>query len=305
VRNAEGALRRVAELLGGRLLRARRLGGLSNDCYMVLVERGGALSKYSVKLYSGRDALTKMRREVAAFRLLSRHGLPAPEIVATDEGSLVGLPVVVWRWLEGRTAESLIDRSPVLARALGTVLARIHRLPLSELDTGLFRARRDLWAEEAAVVRALARALGEEALAEVADVAPSTEPSALALLHCDYNPGNIVVSGGRVYVLDFEGACIGDPMYDVAYALVFLLSRRVKRRAIEFAAGYFEASGAAPEGLGPRLSLCAAKLHLILRTPAFADAIRGRAGALYPLFRLFASMMAREAGRVARGELRL
>lgn len=42
------------------------------------------------------------------------------------------------------------------------------------------------------------------------------EPITPVPCHCDYQPSNLIVNGGRLYVLDWEFAGMNDPIYDIA-----------------------------------------------------------------------------------------
>lgn len=47
-------------------------------------------------------------------------------------------------------------------------------------------------------------------------------PAGNILCHGDFHPGNILMSGGDTYVIDFMNICHGDPLYDIART-VFLV----------------------------------------------------------------------------------
>lgn len=49
-----------------------------------------------------------------------------------------------------------------------------------------------------------------------------TFPDGNSLCHGDFHPGNIIISGGRAYVIDFMDICQGDFLYDIAKT-VFLV----------------------------------------------------------------------------------
>lgn len=49
------------------------------------------------------------------------------------------------------------------------------------------------------------------------DEADALERSGVCLIHGDFSPKNILVSGGRMVLLDAEVACWGDPAFDVAF----------------------------------------------------------------------------------------
>ncbi len=56
----------------------------------------------------------------------------------------------------------------------------------------------------------------------------STSP---VFIHGDFTPKNVLVRGGTPWVLDFEGAALGDPAYDVASLVNHLLLKAIHRPA--------------------------------------------------------------------------
>lgn len=51
------------------------------------------------------------------------------------------------------------------------------------------------------------------------------------LVHGDFSPKNVLVGNDRLWVLDWEVAHVGDPVFDVAFLLTHLLLKTVKRPA--------------------------------------------------------------------------
>jgi Ser/Thr protein kinase RdoA (MazF antagonist) len=58
----------------------------------------------------------------------------------------------------------------------------------------------------------------------------SRDPSVYSLIHADMHPGNVLVDGDRMTVIDFDDAGWGWHAYDIAVALVY------RQRAADFAA---------------------------------------------------------------------
>lgn len=81
------------------------------------------------------------------------------------------------------------------------------------------------------------------------------------LVHGDFNPGNVLVGGDGVYVMDLEGAFVGDPLYDVVYAFAFISFGGRWNAALSFAREYFKLSGFSLRSFTPKLMATAAKLH--------------------------------------------
>jgi len=114
-------------------------------------------------------------------------------------------------------------RFPMLARAMGAMLAGFSELPCAdvELDDMWARprylgARADAWAE------CLAPALSAEQAADLeavlADLPTLFDGRPAVLAHGDYAPVNILVRADIVTgLLDFESVRVADPLYDAAW----------------------------------------------------------------------------------------
>lgn len=70
---------------------------------------------------------------------------------------------------------------------------------------------------------------------DLAEIASRTVRSMLdtkiCLVHGDFSPKNILVGEGRPFVLDFEVAHLGDPIFDVAFMLHHLMLKSIHVRA--------------------------------------------------------------------------
>jgi aminoglycoside phosphotransferase (APT) family kinase protein len=279
----------IADALGGRLAKLSRLGGLANESYRVEVDVAGRIEKFAVKLYRGYDSKLRAERELTVFKLMPEYGLRAPRLALVDlEGRLAGRPLLAWRWIDGVPAERLLGNPRTrraAARAMGAALSRLHSIRPSALEARLFKGGEGFWGEEVASIRLLARlhptcARGFSGLlGELSDLSAER----VTLVHGDYNPGNVLMGEGGVYVLDLEGARLGDPLYDVAYACTFMLFEAGVEAAEAFAVEYFKLSSLRSRGLARRLVAVAAKLYLLLCYSGTESLLRERAGPLYPL----------------------
>jgi aminoglycoside phosphotransferase (APT) family kinase protein len=279
----------IADALGGRLAKLSRLGGLANESYRVEVDVAGRIEKFTVKLYMVNDSKLKAERELTVFKLMPEYGLRAPRLALVDlEGRLAGRPLLAWRWIDGVPAEKLLGNPRTrraAARAMGAALSRLHSIRPSALEARLFKGGEGFWSEEVASIRLLARlhptcARGFSGLlGELSDLSAER----VTLVHGDYNPGNVLMGEGGVYVLDLEGARLGDPLYDVAYACTFVLFEAGVEAAETFAVERFKLSSPRSRGLARRLVAAAAKLYLLLCCSGTGSLLRERAGPLYPL----------------------
>jgi aminoglycoside phosphotransferase (APT) family kinase protein len=163
--------------------------------------------------------------ESRLLRLLTEAGLPSPALCLVDESvEIFGAPFLVIEYLDGVPdfAKSIGADS---IEQLAAQLVRIHRTPFA--GTGL----ESLLPEYAPrFVHQRDRVYPDASLraADIREVLQRTWPpesrNRRALLHGDYWPGNVLWRGARlVGVVDWEEACIGDPIADVATARLELL----------------------------------------------------------------------------------
>lgn len=208
----DAALRRIRGLAlwRGRIEPEILPGGLSNRNYVV---RDGGDS-YVVRLVGGDDPAHGIvrAREVAVSRAAHLAGL-APELVLAEPGLLV-LRLIAGRAL---TADEVGD--PAMLPRIAELLRRCHRDVAAHLRGPapcfwVFHALRDYLAALAtegvpagriARLRAIVDALEAEA-----------GPTMLALTHNDLMPGNIIDDGARLWLIDWEFAGFGAPLFDLA-----------------------------------------------------------------------------------------
>lgn len=68
-----------------------------------------------------------------------------------------------------------------------------------------------------------------EAAAFLRNLVASTNMRKLCLVHGDYSPKNVLLQGGGLVLLDHEVIHIGDPAFDLGFALTHLLSKALHR----------------------------------------------------------------------------
>ncbi|MEM0226968.1 MAG: phosphotransferase [Thermofilaceae archaeon] len=271
----------VAEELGGELVSCKRLGGLANEAYRLEVRGSGGIARYAAKVYFGRDAKLKAVREYSLYAVAPSFGLGAPKVVLKDfEGRLVGRPLLAWEWIEGVKCEDQLKKTLLTARLVGAGLARFHEIPYERVNVA--PPAEGFWMREIESVRFLLKLSN---LSVHPSLLQPPESEEVALLHGDYNPGNLLLSSGKLYVMDAESLSAGDPLYDVAYAFAFLWASNV-RAAEKFAAEYFALTGRETRGLAKLVRLVALKLYCMLSFPAMRSYLRWKLGAAYPLAEL-------------------
>lgn len=228
-------------------------GGVSNRT--VLVERGGgssfvlkqALPKLRVQVNWECDP-RRAHREALALRVLERFapaGAITPLLFEDEPHHLLAMAAVPqphenWKTLllGGR-----VDLGHV--RQFGELLGCVHResarhladLPDDLRDRSFFEALRiEPYYAFTATGNPVAAPFYSALIAE-------THAQQMALVHGDFSPKNILVHRDRLVLLDHEVAHVGDPAFDVGFALAHLLSKALhlpaQREALLGAAGVF------------------------------------------------------------------
>ncbi len=219
----DAALRAVvtAHSPEARVLRTVRLsGGVSADVYRIDLEAGGSTPRsLVVRVHGPHHNGHPAAVEVDILRTLSGLGLCTPRVMALDESlRFIPHPLVILHHIDGETV------SPMLAddARLGTmaqILAHIHSVPIAGLPS--LPARLDPIPE-------LFDYLPEDRefdglRARLSDIKSAPYDGPMALLHGDFWPGNLLWKGDQlVGVLDWEDAAYGDPLSDLACAVLEL-----------------------------------------------------------------------------------
>ena len=197
----------------------------------------------------GYHSETELEAERIWTSALRAAGLAAPEPLAARDGrafvpqAVAGTGEVrlvgVTRWIEGEVLDDFLaspDRAgerPLWFHRLGALVARTHLQ--SEAWTpppGFARTRLDadglmgpaprwgpfwdhaaLTAEDRELVLA-ARKIVHGRLSDLPQ-----EPAVFGMIHADLHPGNLLVRGDDLAIIDFDDAAFGWRMYDIAVAL--------------------------------------------------------------------------------------
>jgi Ser/Thr protein kinase RdoA (MazF antagonist) len=181
----------------------------------------------------GRPAVVTdwLRSRAATLDWLEEHAYPAPRVVRTRSGDLVGL-AGVWATL----ATTYVTGTPLRPgtgqlRLLGEALGRLHALGAAGGDAAMGRAA---WDPETAIPAALGRLEAVASLAP-ADWRPLLDQFRTALLavrqrapalpssvvHGDPWPGNAIhTAQDQVTLIDWENAGLGLPLLDLGFCLL-------------------------------------------------------------------------------------
>jgi len=152
-------------------------------------------------------------------------GLAVPEVVAADDGRVLGTPGIVMSRVAGETLARRIQRDDAfavartrLARQCGEFLAGLQRIPVERVE-GLpggdpIERYRERWRELDDVSPTF-----ELAFRWLDAHRPPAHP--VVVVHGDFRLGNLLVdSGGLAAVLDWELAHAGDPIEDLGWLCV-------------------------------------------------------------------------------------
>jgi aminoglycoside phosphotransferase (APT) family kinase protein len=242
-------------------------GGVSSSTFLAETPQARYVVKQPLPYLSVADewpsTVTRAAREAAAMRALGNM-LPdrAPALADYDPGRFVITMAAAPRsWREWRTTLLGREVDPGIGRTLGEVLGTWHRR--SQGDAELAREFGDLGV--------FMELRGDPYYRTVAARRPEHADTVLAcldeltsdvqcLVHGDFSPKNVLAGPGGadgLWVLDFEVAHWGNPVFDVAFLLHHLVMKaahqpgdadRLQRCATEFLAGYRSAEGPAARG---------------------------------------------------------
>ena len=251
----------LARTLGAAAVRieaVRRLAGgaiQDNLGIAVTIEGGPRAGRHELVLRRDAPSTVAVSRprleEFALLEVAHRAGVPVPEpwCACADPG-ILGKPFYLMARVEGEARgarlvkdPAVLARGPELSAELGRVLARIHALrpPLPELP--FLSAPADPLATRIAELRGHLDGLGEAqpvlewGLRRLERARPGS--GEITLVHADFRTGNLMLRNGRlVAVLDWEFACLSDPLEDLGW----MLAKCWRFGAVERECG----------GLGPR-----------------------------------------------------
>lgn len=184
-------------------------GGITNRNYRVWDKNGQFVARIGEELHVlGVDR----RNERLCHREAERLGV-APPIAFAENG------VMVTRYIPSRTLEPVAAREPGFPARLAEVLRQLH-LGWDGLEGELFFFS-PFQANRTYVTTS--RKLGAELPTDIEWMLESTRklsrvlsPYVPTLCHNDMLPANVLDDGGRVWIVDWEYAGIGHPMFDLA-----------------------------------------------------------------------------------------
>ena len=210
-------------------------GGRSNLTYLVCDERRSWIVRrppLGHVLATAHD----MARKYRVMTALAGTGVPVPETYRLcEDESVLGAPFYVMQNVVGevyRTAKSAaglgLGRLTAVARELGEVLARLHRVDPTAVGLadfgrpdGYLARQVTRWSKQLAASRSREVAGIDELRDRLAAGLPETTRS--TIVHGDYRLDNVILGpDDRIRaVVDWEMATLGDPLTDIGMLMLY------------------------------------------------------------------------------------
>lgn len=215
----------LATLLGGaRIDKLSRLsGGASRETWAFEADGRPLILRRDPE---GRPGLPgSMRLEADAMRACGRHGLRVPEVLADDDGGVLGTAGLVMSRVPGETLARRILRDAeyakardVLAGQLGEFLAGLHAIDPTELPSAVETDTLAAYWERYQAMDDVS-ATFEKAYGWLDANRPSSTDR--VIVHGDLRMGNVIVDeDGLAAAIDWELVHLGDPLEDLGWLCV-------------------------------------------------------------------------------------
>jgi aminoglycoside phosphotransferase (APT) family kinase protein len=222
---------RSAGLLKSDAVRLTALpGGVSSEIFLVESESGRFVVKQALARLKVRDEwvadVGRNAIEQAFIRLVARiEPAAVPRLLAADaKAGWFAMEYLGPQFINWKTRLLAGHADPGTAYRAGVVLGGIHRETWSDSATA------EKFATWPNFYQLRAEPYFETSARRVPDLAPQLlaevrrlQTAAIALIHGDFSPKNMLVSADRFVVVDAEVACFGDPAFDAAFLLTHLL----------------------------------------------------------------------------------
>ena len=221
--------------------------------------------QFALRVAPGPEHLAGVANAVEAQRLVSAAGVLCPPILAHDDGSILGRPLIVQEWLPGEDGEAAwtalgAPERDRFARDFGQALARVHAISgpcfsddvrlakvLPDWLTGL-RSYLGRYAARLRDAGLLPRDTVDAAVARlqagIAALSPAIRP---ALTHWDVWLANTLLRAGAFAgLLDWDSAAFSDPLVDFVKLEVWVFERHPEAQR-PFLESYWSAAPKPPD----------------------------------------------------------
>lgn len=190
-------------------------GGLSGALvYKLLVNERPVV----LRIIDGRDPFNNPGRQFTCMQLAAKNSV-APQVHYTS----VELGVSITDYVEHQPAMALLQRDAHQIAECGALLRRLHHGPAFPVFPDIFEMIAE-GRERLARSGVILPNLLDELLTAFETVRLALQPHlTLAPCHNDLNPGNVLYDGTRLWLVDWEGASMGDPIFDLASLIHWFL----------------------------------------------------------------------------------
>ncbi|BCB96385.1 hypothetical protein JZK55_13070 [Dissulfurispira thermophila] len=238
--------------------------GVSEDNGLILIGTGGSDRKYYrqriehrtqktdtvvIAKYSQSDS--DFHRQIEYTRFFKRYGVPVPEIIGIDEDNLCIIfedlgDLSLYSWLKCRRSEKDIEK--MYQRVLD-ILVSIHTIPMNRLNEcpllqeRVFDYKHFRWETDYFIERfmKLVRGITIENLPELNEelhrLAQKVDSYPKTVVHRDFQSQNIMITRDIPRLIDYQGARIGPPAYDIVSILwdpYFRLDGTMRERLLKY-----------------------------------------------------------------------
>lgn len=167
-----------------------------------------------LKLFNHGIEKDDVGREFQINRELSKHGMPVPDVFELVEyDNRLG---IIYERINGQTLTELISSKPWRIFSEAKRFAETHRKFQKDVLYDIPRYKVKLM--KSIEVSNLLELNLKDSLFKCIEILPEDE----MLCHCDFHPDNILISDGKVVVIDWMTGAKGDPIADIARTSVIL-----------------------------------------------------------------------------------
>lgn len=188
--------------------------GMTNANYVITVDSS---RRYFAQHLIAGDAVAQVgidrTRQLATHQHAARLGL-APQLIYANLDD----HVLITDFIDGSTLTPDRAREPAMIRGVAQLLRTLHRAPVSpDYDAWVSHPFRGLWNTAALARRHLPAAVDEmePALALMRCFERARGTWSPALTHIDLLCANLMTTSQRLWLIDWEYAGLGDPLYDL------------------------------------------------------------------------------------------
>jgi len=162
------------------------------------------------------DAAAAIDREAVALRVAHAAGIPVPE--PHDVLDVDGRRALVMGRVAGIDMLTGFARKPWTLLGAGSKLGRLHAQVHEAIAPASLPAGKAVIEQRVADSPHVPADVRERVLSLLGEL-----PDGDRLCHFDFHPANVIADGERLTVIDWPGACRGDPLVDVAATTVIVL----------------------------------------------------------------------------------